>query len=151
MGLLGLMIAMLLSLNVQRASLSAKAQVIDNEMETIASGVALEVLDYAGSKPFDAATAAGTVNDASELTALPFSTGMAYNEADDIDDFHQIQTYTFPEFDFDFDIDISVAYVDENDPEVIAASQTFAKKITVTINNEYLESPVQLTQVYTYP
>ena len=49
MALLGLMIAMLLSLNVQRASLSAKIQVIDNEMETIAGGVALEVLDYVGS------------------------------------------------------------------------------------------------------
>ena len=151
MGLLGLMIAMLLSLNVQRASLSAKVQVIDNEMETIASGVALEVLDYVGSKPFDAATALAEVEDESELTALPFSTGMAYEEADDIDDFNQIQTYTFPEFDFDFDIDITVEYVDENDPEAVATSQTFAKKVTVTINNEYLESPVQLSQAYTYP
>ncbi len=151
MGLLGLMIAMLLSLNVQRASLTAKAQVIDNEMETIASGVALEVLDYVGSKPFDAATALAEVEDESELTALPFSTGMSYEEADDIDDFHQIQTYTFPEFDFDFEIDITVEYVDENDPEVVATSQTFAKKVTVTINNEYLESPVQLSQIYTYP
>ena len=151
MGLLGLMIAMLLSLNVQRASLSAKAQVIDNEMETIASGVALEVLDYVGSKPFDAATALGEVEDESELTTLPFSTGNAYEEADDIDDFHQIETYSLPEFDFDFDIDITIEYVDEDDPEVVATSQTFAKKVTVTINNEYLESPVQLSQVYTYP
>ena len=151
MALLGLMIAMLLSLNVQRASLSAKAQVIDNEMETIAGGVALEVLDYVGSKPFDAATALAEVEDESELTALPFSTGMAYEEADDIDDFNQIQTYTFPEFDFDFDIDITVEYVDENDPEAVATSQTFAKKVTVTINNEFLQMPVQLSQAYTYP
>ncbi len=151
MALLGLMIAMLLSLNVQRASLSAKAQVIDNEMETIASGVALEVLDYVGSKPFDAATALGEVEEESELTTLPFSTGMSYEEADDIDDFHQIQTHSLPEFEFDFDIDITVDYVDENDPEVVATSQTFAKKVTVTINKGYLESPVQLSQVYTYP
>ncbi len=151
MALLGLMIAMLLSLNVQRASLSAKIQVIDNEMETIAGGVALEVLDYVGSKPFDAATALGEVENESELTALPFSTGMSYEEADDIDDFHQIDTHSLSAFEFDFDIDISVAYVDENDPEVIATSQTFAKKITVTINNEYLEMPVVLSQVYTYP
>ena len=151
MGLLGLMIAMLLSLNVQRVSLSAKIQVIDNEMETIASGVALEVLDYVGSKPFDAATALGEVEDESELTTLPFSTGMSYEEADDIDDFHQIETHSLPEFEFDFDIDITIEYVDENDPEVIATSQTFAKKVTVTINNGYLKSPVQLSQVYTYP
>ena len=151
--MLGLMIAMLLSLNVQRASLSARVQVIDNEMETIASGVALEVLDYVGSKPFDAATALSEVENESELTALPFSTGMSYEEADDIDDFHQIETHSLSEFEFDIDIDIdiSVAYVDENNPEVIATSQTFAKKVTVTINNGYSESPVQLSQVYTYP
>ena len=98
MGLLGLMIAMLLSLNVQRASLSAKVQVINNEMETIASGVALEVLDYVGSKPFDAATALGEVENESELTAPPFSTGMSYEEADDIDDFHQIETHSLSAF-----------------------------------------------------
>ena len=56
MGLLALMTEMLLSLNVSRTGLSAKVQVIDNEMETIAGGVALEVLDYIGTKPFDAAT-----------------------------------------------------------------------------------------------
>ena len=151
MGLLGLTIAMLLSLNVHRASLTAKVYVIDNEMETIASGIALEVLDYVGSKPFDAATTNGTVDNASELTPLPFSTGMTYQEAGDIDDFHQIQTYSLPAFDFDFDIDITVAYVDENDPERIAGSQTFAKRVTVTINDEYLASPVHLSQVYTYP
>ena len=151
MGLLGLMIAMLLSLNVHRASLTAKIYIIDNEMETIASGIALEVLDYVGSKPFDAATANDTVNNASELTPLPFATGMTYQEADDIDDFHQIQTYSLSAFDFDFDIDITVAYVDENDPEITAVSQTFAKKVTVTINSEYLASPVHLSQVYTYP
>ena len=108
-------------------------------METIASGVALEVLDSVGSKHFDAATALGEVDNESERTTLPFSTSMSYEEADDIDDFHQIETHSLPAFEFDFDI--SVAYVDENDPEVIAASKTFAKKITVTINHGNLRTP----------
>ena len=151
MSLLALMIAMLLSLNVNRASLSVKVQVIDNEMETIAGGIALEVLDYVGTKPFDAATVGGEVEDPNDLTAPPFSTGMTYTEANDIDDFHQIQTHTLLEFEFDFEIDIIVVYVDENTPEVTASSQTFAKKVTVTVNNDFLQSPVQLSQVYTYP
>lgn len=151
MGLLALMTAMLLSLNVNRAALTAKAQVIDNEMETIAGGVALEVLDYVGTKPFDAATASNEVTDPSELTPFPFGTGMGYEDADDIDDFNQIQTYTLPEFEFDFQIDIAVVYVDEDDAEVTATSQTFAKKVTVTVNNDLLQTPVYLSQVYTYP
>ena len=151
MGLLGLMITMLLSFNVQRASVTAKVQVINNEMETIASGVALEVLDYVGSKPFDTATALGPVENASELTPLPFSSGLAFEEADDLDDFHHIELHTLPEFDFDFTVDLTVEYVEENDPAVIATTQTFAKKVTVTITNAYLQTPVTLSQVYTYP
>ena len=151
MGLLALMIAMLLSLNVQRASLRAKRHVIDTEMETIAVGAALEMLDYAGSKPFDAATAAGTVENADELTPLPFSTGGTYDEADDLDDFHQIQPHTLSVFDFDFEIACTVAYVDAADPEVVATSQTFAKKISVTVSHALLQRPVQITRVYTYP
>ena len=150
-GLLALMTAMLLSLNVNRTSLSAKMQVIDNEMETIAGGVALEVLDYVGTKDFDEATAGVEITDPNDLTALPFSTGQTYDQADDIDDFHQIQTHTLPEFDFDFEIDIAVEYVNENDPEVTASQPTFAKKVTVTVNNDLLQSPVYLSQVYTYP
>ena len=151
MGLLALMIAMLLSLNVQRASVSAKRHVIDMEMETIAAGIALEMLDYAGSKPFDAATAIGTVDNVNELTPLPFSTGGTYADADDLDDFHQIQPHTLSVFAFDFEITCAVAYVDATDPEVVATSQTFAKKIIVTVSHELLQRPVQISQVYTYP
>ena len=151
MGLLALMIAMLLSMNVQRASLRAKRHVIDTEMETIAAGVALEVLDYAGSKPFDAATAAGTVENTDELTPLPFFTGRTYDEADDLDDFHQIQPHTLSMFDFDFEITSTVAYVDAADPEAVATSQTFAKKIVVTVGHGLLQRPVQISRVYTYP
>ena len=151
MGLLALMTAMLLSLNVNRSALNAKVQVIDSEMETIAGGVALEVLDYVGTKPFDAATDGEGVEQASELTTLPFSTGQSYTQADDIDDFHQIQTHTLPEFEFDFEIDVAVEYVDENDPDLTASSQTFAKKVTVTVNNALMQTPVHLSQVYTYP
>ncbi len=151
LGLLALMTSMLLSLNMSRASLSATAQVIDNEMETVAGGVALEVLDYIGTKPFDAATATAEVDDANDLTSPPFSTGKSYAEADDIDDFHLIQTHTLSAFEFDFEVDINVEYVDEDDPETASSWQTFAKKVTVTVNTDHLAKPVYLTQVYTYP
>lgn len=151
MGLVALMTAMLISLNVQRASLSAQTKVIENEMETIAGGIALETLDFVGSKPFDAATAGGTVQEASELTPAPFTTNKLYTEAGDIDDFHEMQTHTLQEFDFDFSVDMTVEYVDENNPDLPSATQTFAKKVTVTINNPFLRNPVQIAHVYTYP
>ena len=146
------MSSMLISLNVQRASLSAKVQVIDNEMETMASGIALEVVDYIGTTAFDAATVDGDeVEDPDELTPAPFSAGKSYQDADDIDDFHEMQTHTISAFDFDFDVDVIVQYVEEDDPEQVASSQTFAKKVTVVVSNDFLRSPVQMSHVYSYP
>lgn len=152
MGLLALMSSMLISLNVQRASLNAKVQVIDNEMETMAGGVALEVLDYIGTKDFDSATADGKeVNSPNELTPQPFSTGQPFASADDVDDFHGMQTHTVAEFGFEFNVDAVVQYVNEDDPEQTSGSQTYAKRVTVTVSSEHLRSPVQISHVYSYP
>ena len=152
MGLLALMAAMLISLNVQRASLSAKLDVIDNEMETLAGGLALEVLDYIGSKPFDEQTKDGQeVEDPDALTPQPFSTGQSYTDADDLDDFHAMDTLTLTEFDFDFEIDVVVYYVDEDDPEQAATGQTFAKRVEITVSQANLRQPVRLSHVFTYP
>lgn len=151
-GLFALMTAMLISLNVQRASLSAKLDVIDNEMETLAGGVALEVLDVIGSKAFDEATKDGqTVTDPDDLTPSPFTPGQAYDAADDLDDFHHMQTLTLNEFDFDFSVDVEVFYVDEDDPEQPASSQTFAKRVEITVDNENLRNAVRLSHVFAYP
>ncbi len=151
-GLLALMASMLISLNVQRASLSAQLDVIHSEMETIAGGVALDVLEHVGLKAFDEETKDGnTVESPEDLTPLPFSTGKHYEDADDLDDFNEMQTYVITEFDFDFEVDIRVEYVDEDDPEQVSTTQTFVKKVTVTVGNANLPQPVQIAYVYAYP
>jgi hypothetical protein len=53
----------------------------------------------------------------------------------DLDDFHGMKLDRIVEG-LEYDIEIAVVYVNEADPEIESAVQTFAKKVTVTISSE---------------
>jgi hypothetical protein len=153
LALVALLITMQISLVNQRSILNARVTMVDNELETIATGAALDILDYIGTKPFDEATATGFVSDAEDLTPLPFPTGGAYEEAEDIDDFNGIQTYVY-DTDFDdmsFSAEIEVRYVDEDDITQVSVTPTFSKEVVLTITHPNLEQPIVLNRVYSYP
>ncbi|WP_457651833.1 hypothetical protein [Rhodocaloribacter sp.] len=153
LALVALLITMQISLVNQRSILNARVTMVDNELETIATGAALDILDYIGTKPFDEATATGFVSDAEDLTPLPFPTGGTYEEAEDIDDFNGIQTYVY-DTDIDdvgFSAEIEVRYVDEDDITQVSVTPTFSKEVVLTITHPNLEQPVVLNRVYSYP
>ena len=153
MALVALLITMQISLVNQRSILNARVPMVDSEIETIATGAGLDILDYIGTKPFDEATATGFVSDAEDLTPLPFPTGNAYEEAEDIDDFNGIQPYIYVT-DFDdmgFTAEIEVRYVDEDDITQVSMTQTFSKEVVLTLTHPNLEQPITLNRVYSYP
>lgn len=153
MATLALAVATLLSVNIQQSTVSARLTTVHAEYEMLAGTIALDVLDHIGSQAFDAATIGATITDTNDLTAVPFSVGKQYAAADDIDDFHKMQTYTYDTAytDLSFEVDVEVTYVSEADPSQVSLTQTFAKAVTVTINHDYLHSAVEMSQVFTYP
>ncbi|WP_456424711.1 hypothetical protein [Rhodocaloribacter sp.] len=153
LALVALLITMQISLVNQRSILNARVTMVDNELETIATGAALDILDYIGTKPFDEATATGFVSDAEDLTPLPFPTGGTYEEAEDIDDFNGIQTYVYDTDidDISFSAEIEVRYVDEDDITQVSVTPTFSKEVVLTITHPNLEQPIVLNRVYSYP
>lgn len=153
MAMLALAVATLLSVNIQKSTVSARLATVHAEYEMLAGTVALDVLDHISAQAFDAATIGATVTDTNALTALPFSEGKHYAAADDIDDFHNMQTHTYDTqySNVSFDVDVAVTYVSEADPSQTSSTQTFAKAVTVTIDHTYLNSPVEMSQVFTYP
>ncbi|MEM8560381.1 MAG: hypothetical protein AAGG50_21370 [Bacteroidota bacterium] len=148
--------AVLLAFNMQQASVKTQMDLVHEEVTSFASSVALDVLGHIGAQDFDSATRGATVTDPANLSSTPFSTGNRYENADDIDDFHRMQTYTFIS-DYDgmpFDVDVTVDYVDEADGTTVVAGPTFAKLVTVTVSNDLLRErdvDIVLSQVYTYP
>lgn len=153
MALVALLITMQISLVNQRSILNARVSMVDSELETIATGAGLDILDYIGTKPFDEATATGFVSDAEDLTPLPFPTGNTYEEAEDIDDFNEIQPYIYVTDldDLGFTAEIEVRYVDDDDITQVSTTQTFSKEVVLTLTHPNLEQPIILNRVYSYP
>jgi hypothetical protein len=150
---IALMVVMLLTINQQRALMQLNAGRSDQEVQSLAVSAGQDVLDFIGAKPFDAATILGTVTDASELTASPFASGGDYETAQDIDDFHQIDPYTYVSEveDISYTLNIEVHYVEDDDPSTQSSVQTFSKEVVITLSNPDMLNDIQLSRVYTYP
>lgn len=150
---IALMVVMLLTINQQQALMQLNSGRSDQEIQSLAVSVGQDVLDFIGAKPFDAATIAGTVTDASALTPSPFTTGGDYETAQDIDDFHQIDPYTYVSEvqDIAYTLNIEVHYVEDEDPSTESSVQTFSKEVVITLSNPDMLNDIQLSRVYTYP
>ncbi|MEL7362913.1 MAG: hypothetical protein AAFN13_12640, partial [Bacteroidota bacterium] len=111
--IIALMAASVLAMNVQQGAVRSKIDMVAEETETYAGSVALDVLDYISTTAFDETTKGGGSYSRDELTAVPFSTGKRYEDADDVDDFHEIQTHTFASGyeSYEFEVDVTVQYV----------------------------------------
>jgi hypothetical protein len=170
LALLALIITVLLSYNQERSMMHARTAMIDAEMEVMASGVALQVLEFIGHSAFDEQT----TNDAkvtltSELTgggsfgssgrcdvSAPIETTYPYALCDDIDDFHEMVMESVPFIlqsdTVFFDVTAKVQYVDADGK--VATGATFNKKVVVTVEHaglkQYLKSPVVLSRTFSY-
>ena len=95
---LAMMIVTLLSLNQQQSMLLAYELMVNDEMEFMASAVALRAMEYVTRRDFDAAVSgAGTVASPAALQDLPFLSGNACKLEGalvvlcvDLDDFHKM-------------------------------------------------------------
>lgn len=160
---IAMMIVSLFATQQQRHALRTQLSMIDNEIETIASGVAVERLEAVGSMPFDQSTKGGqVVTDDDDLTPKDnFGTG--YDQpGDDMDDFDgsTLPLYRVISGDtLSFATHVSVDYVEEADLETPVAHRTKFKLVTVTVTPVFeddrfynttgiFEKVVSLSQTY---
>ena len=145
-----MMIAMLFSLNQQQGTLHDYRAMVHADMELMAGGVALQVMETVASYPFDRATAYPGYRDAdfkvSEMAAMPFPTGGRFEDALALEDFNDIQTreidFQSGDVSFAFDVDISVHYIDAGmQPSVVP---TDTKVVLVTVNHPRYQEPLVL-------
>lgn len=164
---LAMMIVTLLSINQQQRILRTYEAMLDDEMEVMAAGVALQALEVIEATAFDSATLGGaTVATPAELTALPFPTGNGCSLrglnalCDDVDDFHQMtpDTLQFTMRDgttYAFLVTAEVNYVTTTGAGIApAVSQTYDKQVTVILQDvplpggrRLLFNPVRLSRL----
>jgi len=129
------------------------------EFEYYAVSLAQSFIEEAKTKAFDANfvnTAIQVPDDYTDpdslgVNAVPDSLGIGpveiypnFSDIDDYNGFAVIDSTSRGEF----TINIQVGYVTDTDPDVVVGVRTFYKKMTVTVSNDYLLSPVQVSYVF---
>ncbi len=155
LALLAMMIAMLFSLNQQQGTLHDYQTMVHDDMQMMAGGVALQVMETIASYPFDKATAFPEYRDedfkVSALAAWPFPAGGRFEDALALEDFNGIQTrkvdFQSGDLTLSFDVDISVEYVDAAMQH--SAVPTDIKAVLVTVSHPRYQNPlVQLSRSF---
>lgn len=171
---LALALATMMSFGQTKSIRHSRERLLDDEVEVMASGVALQVIEHVGSKRFDAAVGDGSVpvTSATALQAtfpsgnrcdvtLPIQTTSPYANCDDVEDFHGMAWEELPFVagadTVRFEVSARVNYVDAATQDT-TTTRTFHKRVTVLVRSKadaggrtMLRMPVRLPRVYSYP
>ena len=133
---------------------------LSSEATITATGLAQSMMPEVGTLAFDENTVDAPVLDPASLTAVSYL-GPESGEPspppkpsaffDDIDDFDGYEQIVTTKRLGDFRVRTQVWYVDESDLENPATTQTFLKRLTVTVDqNPSLEYAITVTKIITY-
>ena len=152
---LGLVVGMFFLHQQHRMALVENEQMLHDELQVMAEGVALEIMDSIAAKPFDAATTDPDYQpsdfDADEMSPWPFTTRKSFDAATALEDYHEITTHTVSHDiggpTVDFLVDISVTYVDDN--RTFTTNQTDTKEVIVSVRHaRYKDALVELPRAF---
>lgn len=159
--LLAMAIIALIAFTVSTSTRRSDQRMTFNEVSTQASGVAVDVIEHISRLPFDVATDTSKVSvwppvssPAALTPAANFGGCVSYNTCESIEEFHG---FAFPVVrdNFRYDVSVDVAYVDEDNPSVYSANQTYAKQVTVSVASPHMNIgngplTLQMRRVITY-
>jgi hypothetical protein len=144
---------------------------LDYESEYIITAIGLgqSIIDEAKEKAFDEIAVSGSAVTIAKLTAcsnlgaesgeiitsLPDKTTgsinyQSFSKFDDIDDYNNYTRIVTTPRAGNYTIKAQVKYVDQMNPESIASTPTFSKKMTVMVSSPYFDNNVVLNYVFTY-
>lgn len=147
---LALVVVTVYAAQQQRSIVSQQVAMIQNEVSSMATSVAVDRLEEMRSVAFDEHTRNGPVSSPSQLTPYPF---LPDSQGDDIDDFHQVKLDTFRVVGTDtlrFRVETTVSYVDESNIEQLTTQRTKYKRAEAKIFSTTISSPdtIRIAQTY---
>lgn len=167
MAVCALVVATLMALNQTRDARYMRERLLDDQIEVMAAGIALQVQERIGQEAFDGAsastdpatftqTAGFGANRRCDVVA-PIQSTSPYQSCTDLDDFNEMQWETVPfrtrEGTFHFEVSAEVTYLDES--LAPTTTRTTRKRVTVRVRDRVtgtqrplLLLPVQLPRVY---
>jgi len=147
-----LLLISLISLRFNSAVLENSTIETENKVYLTAFSLANDLIEEIKMKAFDAATVKFPTTDPSVLTS-PYSLGHAdyevYPNFNDIDDFNDYsRTIDAPHAE-NYSVRCNVYYVSEYNPDYKVMTQTFYKRVDVTVLNPYMKNNILLSFIFT--
>lgn len=147
-----LILLSLVNIRFNSALLENQTIETENKIYLTAFSLADDLIEEIKQKSFDAATVDFPTTDRSDLTPYNYfgpASSEVYPNYNDIDDYQGYsRTISLPHAE-DYLVSCEVWYVDESNPDKISYTQTFYKKVKVTVTSPYLNKPVSLSFIFT--
>ena len=124
----------------------------ENKVYLTAFSLANDLIEEIKSKAFDAATVNFPTTDPSDLTpanSLGHASNEVYPNFNDIDDFDRYERTIDAPHAEKYKVSCSVYYVSEYNPDYKVMTQTFYKKVDVTVSSPYMKKTIKLSFVFT--
>jgi hypothetical protein len=147
---LALIIVTVYAAQQQRNIVGQQVAMIQNEVSSMATSVAVDRLEEIRSVAFDEHTRNGPISHPSQLTPYPFPPD---TQGDDIDDFHLVKLDTFRLVGMDtlrFRVETTVTYVDESNIELVTLQRTKYKRAEAKVFSTTISAPdtIRIAQTY---
>lgn len=142
----------MVSLNFNSALLQSNTAEIENKVYLTAFSLADDLIEEIKQKNFDEKTLLFPTVNRSTLTPV-LALGKeseVYPYFDDIDDYNNFSRDADAPHSESYHISAKVYYVSESDPDSKSTSQTFHKRVDVTVSSPYLNNNVILTFIFTH-
>ena len=162
-----LVLLSMVSLSINSMIINKTTTMLEAQASLNAISLAQSMLDEIMTKSFDLATVSAKIYDPSDLTA-PSSLGPSSSEAsnvplpdaanpfrsvkyyNDVDYYHRYRRIASTPTMGPFTILDTVYYVVETNPDQKSSTQTFFKKVIVTVTHQNMTYPVKLSDVAIY-
>ena len=140
-----------LSLTLNTSYLTTNQTMVESEFTVEAVSLGESYLERAVGKSYDENSISGAVSQTKDFSS---SLGKDVGESvlkdfDDFDDFNGFNQPDTTERSI-YNISIKVVYVNDSDLNTTSVNQTWHKKMTITVSNAYMSTPVEIQYIYSY-
>ncbi len=150
--MLAMVLLSVLILRVNNMFLQTNTTLYNSKFEILGYSLAQSMIQEIERLDYDQATVSAAVSDSTKLSStLGPETGETFDTFNDIDDYdNYTRTDTVPDHNgVVFNLRCTVDYVLPTTPDVITASKTWQKKITVYVTSPYMIQSTLTSQYYT--
>lgn len=142
----------LVSLSFNSSLLQNNTVELENKVYLTAFSLADDVIEEIKQKAFDEKTLVFPTVNRSTLTPAGSlgNEGESYPYFDDVDDYNNYSRDADEPHAEKYHISAKVYYVSETDPDTKSSTQTFHKRVDVTVSSPYLNNNAKLTFIFTH-